>query len=83
LGRRWPLPFAAALSLLALLGTEGKQTDLGAHLFGFLSGFGLGLLTECLVGYLGRPGRLINALLALSSACVVLFAWWSALSFAG
>ena len=80
--RRWPLPVAAALSLLALLGTEGKQTDLGAHLFGFLFGFGLGLLAECLVGYFGRPGRLLNALLALCSACVVLFAWWSALRFA-
>jgi len=82
LRRRWPLPVAAALSLLALLGTEGKQTDLGAHLFGFLFGFCLGLSTEFLVGFFGRPGRFWNALLALSSACLVLFAWWSALSFA-
>ena len=82
LRRRWPLPVAAALSLLALLGTEGKQTDLGAHLFGFLFGFGLGLLTEYLVGLFGRPGRLLNAALALASACVVIFAWWSALRFA-
>jgi rhomboid protease GluP len=82
LRRRWPVPIAAALSLLALLGTEGKQTDLGAHLFGFLFGFALGLLAECLVGYFGRPGRLVNALLALSSACVVLGAWWAALRFA-
>jgi rhomboid protease GluP len=82
LRRRWPLPVAAALSLLALLGTEGKQTDLGAHLFGFLFGFLLGLVTEFLVGYFGRPGRLLNALLAFSSAAAVLIAWWSALSFA-
>jgi len=82
LRRRWPLPVAAALSLLALLGTEGKQTDLGAHLFGFLFGFCLGLTTEFLVGYFGRPGRLVNGLLALTSACAVLFAWWSALRFA-
>jgi hypothetical protein len=82
LRRRWPLPVAAALSLLALLGTEGKQTDIGAHLFGFLFGFGLGLLAECVVGYCGRPGKLLNALLAFSSAGVVLFAWWSALSYA-
>ena len=79
LRRRWPLPVAAALSLLALLGTEGKQTDLGAHLFGFLFGFGLGLVTEFLVGSFGRPGRRFNALLALSSTFVVLFAWWSAI----
>lgn len=82
LRRRWPLPIAAALSLLALLGTEGKQTDLGAHLFGFLFGFGLGLLAELLVGYFGRPRRLVNALLALLSASVLLAAWWSALQFA-
>ena len=82
LRRHWPLPVAAALSLLALLGTEGKQTDLGAHLFGFCFGFCLGLTAEYLVGYLGRPGRLVNALLALASASVVLFAWWSALRFA-
>jgi membrane associated rhomboid family serine protease len=82
LRRRWPLPIAAALSLLALLGTEGKQTDLGAHLFGFLFGFVFGLLAEALVGYLGRPKRLLNALLALMSASVLLTAWWSALKFA-
>jgi rhomboid protease GluP len=82
LRRRWPVPVAAALSLLALLGTEGKQTDLGAHLFGFLFGFGFGLLAEILVGYFGRPRGLANALLALCCAFVVLAAWWSAIKFA-
>ena len=81
LARRWHLPVAAALSLLALLGTEGKQTDLGAHLFGFFFGFVLGLLAEYLVGYFGRPRALVNALLALASGSVVLAAWWSALRF--
>ena len=79
--RRWPVPVAAALCLLALLGTEGKQTDLGAHLFGFVFGFALGLLAEYLVGYFGRPKRLVNALLAILSGSVVLAAWWSALKF--
>lgn len=82
LRRRWPLPVAAALALLVLLGTEGKQTDVGAHLFGFLFGVGLGLIAEWLVGIFGRPGRLVNALLATSSAGVMLLAWWSALKFA-
>jgi len=81
LRRRWPVPIAAALSLLALLGTEGERTDLGAHLFGFIFGFFFGLLAECLVGYLGRPGRLVNALLALTSASTLLAAWWFALSY--
>jgi rhomboid protease GluP len=80
--RKWPLPVAAALSLLALLGTEGKNTDLGAHLFGFVFGFGLGLIAEMLLGYLGRPKWLLNALLATASASVVLTAWWCAIIFA-
>ncbi|MBI2354782.1 MAG: rhomboid family intramembrane serine protease [Deltaproteobacteria bacterium] len=79
LQRRWPLPVAAALALLALLGTEGRNTDLGAHLFGFAFGIGLGLLAEHLLGRYGRPGRLLNALLALFSAMVVVAAWWWAL----
>jgi len=79
---RWPLPVAAGLALLALLGTEGKQTDLGAHLFGFAFGIGLGLAAEYLVEKQGRPGPLLNALLAMLCATVVMSAWWAALFFA-
>lgn len=79
LRHRWPLPVAAALALLALLGTEGKNTDLGAHLFGFVYGGFLGLITEYLVGRHGRPGAVLNALLALLSVAVVVGAWWLAL----
>jgi len=78
LRKRWMLPVAAALSLLALLGTEGKNTDLVAHLFGFVYGGCLGLITEYLIGRYGRPGWLLNALLALSSMVVVVAAWWAA-----
>jgi rhomboid protease GluP len=77
--KRWVLPIAAALALLALLGTEGKNTDLGAHLFGFLFGLVLGLSAEYLVGRYGRPGRMLNALLALASSVVVVASWWAAL----
>jgi membrane associated rhomboid family serine protease len=80
LRRRWLLPMAAAVSLLALLGSEGKNTDLGAHLFGFVYGGFLGVLSEYLVGRYGRPGRWLNALLALASCAVVLTAWLFALS---
>jgi membrane associated rhomboid family serine protease len=78
---RWPLPVAAGLALLALLGTEGKQTDLGAHLYGFAFGIGLGLGAEYLVERRGRPGTLLNALLALACAVVVGASWWAALVF--
>lgn len=83
LQRRWPLPVAAALALLALLGTEGKQTDLGAHLFGFIFGIVLGLAGGYLVERRGRPGTLLNALLALACAVVVVASWWAALVFGG
>ena len=79
LRRRWLLPFAAALALLDLLGTEGRNTDLGAHLFGFVFGLILGLATEYLLGKYGRPGRGLNALLALAGIVVVVSAWWAAL----
>jgi len=81
LQRRRALPVASALALLALLGTEGKNTDLGAHLFGFLFGIGLGLITEYLPGRYGRPGRLLNALLAMLGTVVVVASWWAALEF--
>lgn len=77
--KRRVLPLAAALALLALLGTEGKNTDLGAHLFGFVSGIGLGLAAEHLFERYGRPGRRLNTLLALLSIVLVLAAWWAAL----
>jgi rhomboid protease GluP len=79
LQKRWPLPIAAALALLALLGTEGKNTDLGAHLFGFVFGTGLGLTAEYLIEKYGRPGLGLNALLALAGTMVVVSAWWAAL----
>lgn len=77
LRRRWFVPLAAGLALLAVLGTEGKNTDLGAHLFGFGSGFILGFPA----GKYGRAGGAMNAWLALFSAALVLAAWWSALTF--
>ncbi|MBK5276605.1 MAG: rhomboid family intramembrane serine protease [Desulfuromonadales bacterium] len=83
LRHRWPLPIAGALALLAVLGSEGKNTDLGAHLFGCIYGSFLGLIAEYLINRHGRPGRLANALLALASAAVVVAAWWLALTSGG
>lgn len=42
------LPLGAGLSLLALLGASEGRTDLGAHLFGLLSGISLGLCVNFL-----------------------------------
>jgi len=82
LRRRWHLPLAAALALLALLGSEGENTDLGAHLFGFAAGIALGLPTGWILGRCGRPAPRLNALLALASLGLVGAAWWAALRLA-
>ncbi len=41
--RSFFVPMAAGLGLLAMLGTGGENTDLGAHLFGFLAGLVMGV----------------------------------------
>ncbi len=83
LRKRWFVPVAAAMALLAALGTEGEHTDLGAHLFGFLFGIGIGLVAEYILERYGPPGRLLNALLALGSAMAVASAWWAAVVHGG
>jgi membrane associated rhomboid family serine protease len=78
--KRWPLPVAAALGLLAMLGAGGENTDLGAHLFGFLFGLGLGFSAELAIEKFGRPSRATGILLALLTAGLVIGAWWLALA---
>lgn len=72
---QWKLIVVGALALLALLGTEGKNTDLGAHFFGFIFGVGLGVGAEILIAHTGRPGSILNALLALLCGLLVTGAW--------
>lgn len=79
LRRRWPLPVAAALGLLALLGAGGENTDLGAHLFGFGSGAVLGLLVACYIDKLQTFTRQGQQALALTAICVLLCCWALAL----
>ncbi len=81
LWKRWPLPIAAALALLALLGTAGERTDLGAHLFGLAAGLLLGLVAAPLLQRYKLPGGKLNFLLALASIAVVASAWGAALTF--
>ena len=69
-----------ALSLLALLGSEGERTDLGAHLWGLVAGLLLGLIVA-------RSGMLRWAVLprwqvaaAVAGLTLVAGAWWLALA---
>ncbi len=77
--KRWALPVAAALGLLAMLGAGGENTDLGAHLFGFLCGLIFGAGSESLAETFGRPGKSLNAGLSLCSIALVVVAWYTAL----
>jgi membrane associated rhomboid family serine protease len=81
--RRWTLPVAAALGLLAMLGAGGENTDLGAHLFGFLFGLPLGAGAELAVERWGRPRLPWNVSLALCAMGIVTGAWWAALLWGG
>jgi membrane associated rhomboid family serine protease len=70
--RAW-VPVAAALALLAMLGTGGERVDVLAHLFGFLFGVVLGFLFALVAP--ARPGRLVQWACA-SAACVVVISCW-------
>jgi membrane associated rhomboid family serine protease len=70
-GGRWA-PLAAALGILAMLGT-GEQADLWAHLFGLASGLALGLAAARLLGR--PPGTSGQALAGALTAASVGGAW--------
>lgn len=73
------IPLAAGIALLALLGTEGKNTDLGAHLFGFVFGLALGLIASLPLVKYGPPKAWVNRSLAVASGALVVAAWRLAL----
>lgn len=80
LARGWLWPLAAALALLALLGVGDENTDLGAHLFGFVAGIVPGLLAGRRLRRAGQPSPRVNALLALLALLTVVLAWALALN---
>ncbi|MDX2494672.1 MAG: rhomboid family intramembrane serine protease [Desulfuromusa sp.] len=80
LRRRWPLPIAAALGLLALLGASGENTDIGAHLFGFLFGIGLGFVSVYVKWGTEYHEKWLNNGFAVLSGFMVLATWWLALT---
>jgi len=69
--RAW-MALGAGLALLAVLGT-GERADLGAHLFGFAAGAGLGAASVTAVPR--PPGRAVQWTLAVSVAAVVAGCW--------
>ena len=75
LRHRWPLPLAAALALLGLLGSGGELTDIGGHLWGFVAGLGLGWLSSLFWPSLPPVNRRRDMLAGLGSAALVIGAW--------
>ncbi len=55
---RWPYrvgPIVGGFALLMYTGTGDANTDIGAHLMGFLAGFGAGMLMTLATRWLGQP----------------------------
>ncbi|EPR44761.1 Peptidase S54, rhomboid domain containing protein [Desulfovibrio sp. X2] len=73
------LPLAAGLSLVAMLGSGGQHTDLGAHAFGFLVGLALGLPIGRLTHRLGPPGPRLDRICLFLGFVLPAAAWAMAL----
>ncbi len=74
--RAW-VPVAAALALLAMLGTGGERVDVLAHLFGFLFGGVLGVLFAFITPR--PPGLRIQWACGGMAAGVLIYCWTLAL----
>lgn len=77
--RGFLVPVAAGLGLLAMLGSGGENTDLGAHLAGFGIGVGLGLAAGAAMGRFGlvprRAARILGAAAVLALPAAWIWAW--------
>ncbi len=73
------IALGAGAGLLAFLGSEGRQTDLGAHLFGFACGIPVGLFTR--LSGLAEKGvrRSLQRILLILALLLVITCWRLAL----
>ena len=74
--RAW-VPIAAALALLAMLGTGGERVDVWAHLFGLLLGGVLGILIAFVVPR--PPGFRVQWACGSAALAVLIYCWTLAL----
>jgi rhomboid protease GluP len=72
-------PIVAAIGLLAFTGTAGANTDLGAHLFGFIAGLGLGLLIARFVPVEWLRNARVQLVCGTLAATLLVAAWCAAL----
>jgi membrane associated rhomboid family serine protease len=78
---RWPYrfgPIVGGLALLMYTGTGDANTDIGAHLMGFLSGFGGGMLLTKMAGVFASSR--VQWLFGAAAIAVITLAWFGGLS---
>ena len=69
-------PVIGGIALLAYTGTGDAQTDIGAHLAGFVCGFGAGIALTFTATRLG--GARLQAICGAAAAALILAAWGAA-----
>jgi len=77
---RWPFrigPIVGGVALLAYTGTGDANTDVGAHLTGFVCGFLAGIVMTRIYDYV--PRRNVQRTTGIMAIAIVIFAWWFAL----
>ncbi|MCF8055388.1 MAG: rhomboid family intramembrane serine protease [Desulfocapsa sp.] len=74
------LPFMAGAALLAMIGSSGERTDLGAHFFGLCCGLVSGWILTRPALQRWRQSLLFQTTLFLLSCAVIVIAWKAALS---
>ncbi len=73
------IPFMAGAALLAMIGSSGERTDLGAHLFGLCCGLASGWILTMPALLQWRKSLLFQSTLFLLSCAVIVIAWKAAL----
>ena len=75
---RW-IPFAAALGLLAMLGSS-EESDVLAHLFGFVAGLPAGMVFGAIFSKRDIPGKVVQNMAVILFMSIIFMSWMSVLS---
>ncbi|MCI5146747.1 MAG: rhomboid family intramembrane serine protease, partial [Candidatus Electrothrix sp. AR3] len=73
--RQMILPLGAGAGMLAMLGSGGQRTDLGAHLFGLIAGLLCGLLLQVFGFDQYGEERGLQRILFFSALIFIIFCW--------
>jgi rhomboid protease GluP len=74
------MPFMGGAALLAMVGSSGERTDLGAHFFGLITGLALGRILALPTLLKIRSSLFLQTLLFLLSGFLLYISWQHALS---